>query len=277
MKIDSHQHFWKYNPVEYAWIGNEMKILKRDYLPEHLRPQVMQSGFDGTIAVQARQSLAETRWLLNLAADNEFIKGVVGWVDLCSGGLENQLSEFLCHPKFVGVRHVIQDEPDDFFILNDNFLKGIRSLKKFNLAYDILIFARHLPQTLDFVKLFPDQLFVLDHIAKPEIRNKKLSPWKEDIIKLAKYENVYCKLSGIVTEGDWLNWKADDFKPFIDTVVDAFGTKRILIGSDWPVCQLAGNYAEVMEIPVKYFSGLSLQEKEAVFGLNAEKAYHLKL
>ena len=277
MKIDAHQHFWKYSPEEYTWINDEMQVLKRDYLPEDLKPQVTKYGFHGTVAVQARQSIAETRWLLCLAEKNEFIKGVVGWVDLCSGRLEDQLSEFVSDAKFAGVRHIIQDEPDDLFMLRDEFLEGIRLLQKFNLTYDILIFARHLPQTRDFVKLFPDQTFVLDHIAKPEIKYKRLSPWKENIVKLAQFENVYCKLSGIATEADWLNWKAEDFRPFIETVLDAFGADRLMIGSDWPVCRLAGNYADIMEIPDKYLSGLSIHERNAIFGLNAIKVYHLEL
>jgi len=277
MKIDAHQHFWKYSPEEYIWINDEMQVLKRDYLPEDLKPQVIKYGFHGTVAVQARQSFAETRWLLGLAEKNEFIKGVVGWVDLCSGKLEDQLSEFLSDAKFTGVRHVLQDEPDDFFMLRDEFLEGIRLLQKFNLTYDILIFAKHLPQTRDFVKLFPDQIFVLDHIAKPEIKHKRLSPWKENIVKLAQLENVYCKLSGIVTEADWLNWKVEDFRPYIETVLDAFGTGRLMIGSDWPVCRLAGNYADIMEIPDKFLSGLSIHERNAIFGLNAIKVYHLEL
>lgn len=277
MKIDTHQHFWKYNVEEYAWINDDMQILKRDYLPEDLKTQVVKCGFDGTIAVQARQSLAETRWLLGLAEKNKFIKGVVGWIDLCSEELEDQLSEFSSDSKFIGVRHVLQDEPDDFFMLRDGFLKGISSIKKFNLAYDILIFERHLPQTLDFVKLFPDQIFILDHIAKPEIKHKKLSPWRENIIKLAHFKNVYCKLSGMVTEADCLNWKEEDFKPYIETILDAFGTDRLMIGSDWPVCLLAGSYEDIMGIPVKYLTGLSIHERNAVLGLNAVKAYHLEL
>jgi len=277
MKIDSHQHFWKYNPEEYAWISDEMKILKKDYLPDDIKILARQAGFDGTVAIQARQSLAETHWLLNLADKNEFIKGVVGWVDLCSERLEDQLSELLHKPKFVGVRHVIQDEPDESFILREEFLKGIGLLQKFNLTYDILIFARHLPQTLEFVRTFPDQVFILDHIAKPGIRHQKHAPWKENIIKLGKFKNVYCKISGMVTEADWLGWKAEDFKPYLDTVTDAFGTDRLMIGSDWPVCQLAGTYADVLEIPFKYFAGFSKHEKEAIFGLNAKKAYRLML
>jgi L-fuconolactonase len=277
MKIDSHQHFWRYNPDEYAWITDDMGILRQDFLPEDLKPLFSRAGIHGSVAVQARQSLDETRWLLNLAGENKFIKGIVGWVDLCSEKPEDQLMEFLPNPKFVGVRHVIQDEPDELFILRKGFIRGVRLLQRFNLAYDILIFARHLPQTIQFVKKFPDQVFVLDHIAKPEIRLQKTSPWKEEVMKLAAFENVYCKVSGMVTEADWLRWKKADFRPYLDTLTDAFGTDRLMIGSDWPVCQLAGSYEDVLEIAVNYFAGYSVHEKEAIFGRNAEKAYQLKL
>ncbi len=277
MNIDSHQHFWKYNPEEYEWINDDMQILKRDYLPEDLEPQIFKCGFHGTIAVQARQSIAETRWLLSLAQKNGFIKGVVGWVDLCSKQLEDQLTAFSSHTKFVGVRHVLQDERDNLFMLRDDFQKGIRLLKKFSLTYDILIFERQLPQIVDFVKLFPDQIFVLDHIAKPDIRNKRLAPWKENIMRLAQFKNVYCKLSGMVTEADWLNWKMADFRPYIETVLEAFGTGRLMVGSDWPVCRLAGSYEDIMEIIFRHLVGLTVRERDAVMGLNAEKAYQLKL
>ncbi len=277
MKIDSHQHFWRYSPDEYAWITDDMKVLKQDFLPEDLAPLFSRTGIHGSVAIQARQSLAETRWLLNLAGENEFIKGVVGWVDLCSEKPEDQLMEFLPNPKFVGVRHVIQDEPDELYILRKEFIRGIGLLQKFNLVYDILIFARHLPQTIEFVKKFPNQVFVLDHIAKPEIRHQKTSPWKENLIKLAAFDNVYCKISGMVTEADWSRWKEADFRPYLDTLTDAFGTDRLMIGSDWPVCRLAGSYTDVLEIPVNYFAGFSLLEKEAIFGRNAEQVYQLKL
>lgn len=252
-----------------------MCILKNDYLPGELGLLVEQNGFHGTIAVQARQSLDETRWLLKLASENEFIRGVVGWVDLCSMGIENQLHEFIENPKFVGVRHVLQDEQDDYFMLRENFLRGTGFLGKFNLVYEILVFARHLPQTIEFVSHFPDQLFVLDHIAKPDIKNRIITPWKEGILKLAQFKNVSCKLSGMVTEADWQNWSEEDFRPYLDVVLNAFGTDRLMIGSDWPVCLIAGKYNEVMNIPYHYFNGFSSHEQEAIFGLNAKKVYRL--
>lgn len=276
MKIDAHQHFWKYNKDEYAWINRQMCILKNDYLPGELNQLIKQNGFQGTITVQARQSLDETRWLLKLATENEFIKGVVGWVDLCSVSLEDQLHEFIEHPKFVGVRHVLQDEPDDYFMLRESFIRGTGLLNKFNLVYEILIFPGHLPQTAEFLSHFPDQPFVLDHIAKPDIKNKVISPWKEGILKLAQFENVYCKLSGMVTEADWQNWSEEDFKPYLDVILNAFGTDRLMIGSDWPVCLIAGKYRDVMNIPFHYFQKFSHHEQEAIFGLNAKKVYGIK-
>jgi len=208
MRIDAHQHFWIYNPEEYSWISDSMKVLRKDFLPADLLPLLKQSGFDGSIAVQARQSREETRWLLELAGEHDFIKGVVGWVDLCSVEAESQLEEFTLYPKLVGVRHVLQDEPDDMFMLQDNFLKGISLLRKFNLVYELLIFPGHLPYAIQLVKKFPDQKFVLDHIAKPLIKDKILTSWKEGIQQLALQPNVSCKLSGMVTEAEWKGWRS---------------------------------------------------------------------
>ncbi len=275
MKIDSHHHFWKYNEKEYSWIDGRMDILKTDYLPQNLSPLIKDAGFEGTIAIQARQSLEETEWLLNLSEENSFIKGIVGWVDLCSDKLEEQLEKYSSHKKFIGVRHVIQDEEDDNFMLRNDFIRGIGLLKKYNLTYDILIFARHLPQTIEFVRQFPDQTFILDHIAKPEIKAKKISPWKENMQQLASMQNVYCKLSGMVTETDWYAWTPDDIKPYLDEVVDAFGSGRLMIGSDWPVCLLAGEYQKVIQLVENYFSDYSENEKADIFGNTATRVYHL--
>ena len=234
-----------------------MKVLRKDFLPDDLLPLLKQSGFDGSIAVQARQSLEETRWLLNLAGEFDFIKGVVGWVDLCSVEAENQIAEFASDPKFVGVRHVLQDEPDDMFMLKDSFLKGISLLKKFNLVYELLIFPRHLPYAVNLVKQFPDQQFVLDHIGKPPIKDKIISPWKEGIKQLALQKNVACKLSGMVTEASWKGWSRSDFVPYLDVVFDTFGPSRLMIGSDWPVCTLASDYKKTMQIIIDYIDSKS--------------------
>jgi len=277
MKIDSHQHFWAYNPTEYGWISDEMEILKKNYLPDQLKKELFSIEFDGSIVVQARQSLEETEWILSLAEQNSFIKGVVGWVDLCSPGVEEQLVQFSSHPKLVGVRHVIHDEPDDNFIIRKDFLNGITYLKKFGLTYDILIFPRHLPNTIQFVSQFPEQLFVLDHIAKPLIKDKKLSPWKEDIEKLARFKNVYCKLSGMVTEANVKYWKQEDLIPYLDIIFAVFGPDRLMIGSDWPVCRVVGLYKQVMEVVLDYIETYPDEDKNKILGENAIRVYQLKL
>ncbi|MGD2035822.1 MAG: amidohydrolase family protein [Bacteroidales bacterium] len=277
MKIDSHQHFWIYNPSEYAWISDEMRILQKNYLPDQLQTELLSIGFDGSIAVQARQSPEETEWILNLAEQNSFIKGVVGWVDLCSPEVEEQLIQFSGHPKLVGVRHVIHDEPDDNFILRKDFLNGIARLKKFGLTYDILIFPRHLPNAIQFVSRFPEQLFVLDHIAKPLIKHKKVSPWREDIEKLARSKNVYCKLSGMVTEANVKNWDQENLIPYLDIIFAAFGPDRLMIGSDWPVCRVAGLYKQVMKVVLDYIETFSDEDKNKILGENAIRVYQLKL
>lgn len=277
MKIDSHQHFWVYNKADYGWIGNGMEDLMQDHLPEHLSIELKKIGFDGAIAVQARQSLTETEWLLGLATKSDIIKGVVGWVDLRSDQLKQQLEKYTQHPKFIGVRHVIQDEPDVDFILGKDFQNGIRLLKEFNLTYDILIFPKHLPNAVKFVNMFPEHTFVLDHIAKPYIRDNRISPWKEDIEYLAKFPNVFCKVSGMVTEASWKSCKPEDFKPYLDVVFQAFGTDRLMIGSDWPVCRLVNEYSAAMGIVIEYLKNFSDENKAKVLGENAMKAYKLKI
>jgi L-fuconolactonase len=277
MKLDSHQHFWSYNSNEYGWISNDMEILQKDYLPDQLKAELSSIGFDGSVAVQARQSLEETQWLLDLAQQNSFIKGVIGWVDLCSPDVEKQLFQFSGNPKLVGIRHVIHDEPDDDFILMKSFLRGISYLKKFGLTYDILIFPRHLSNTIRFVSQFPEQIFILDHIAKPSIKDKKMSPWKEDIEKLARFRNVYCKLSGMVTEANIKDWKQEELIPYLDIVFDAFDINRLIIGSDWPVCKIAGSYKQIMHVVLDYIKTFSDQDKKKILGENAVKAYDLKL
>jgi L-fuconolactonase len=277
MKIDSHQHFWSYNSNEYSWISNDMEILRKDYLPDQLETELSSIGFDGSVAVQARQSLAETQWLLNLADQHSFIKGVIGWVDLCSPDVEEQLIQFSGNPKLVGIRHVIHDEQDENFMLRKSFLRGIAYLKKFGLTYDILVFPRHLSNTIQLASQFPEQVFILDHIAKPSIKVKKISPWKEHIEKLARFRNVYCKLSGMVTEANVKNWKQEELIPYLNIVFDAFGTNRLLIGSDWPVCRIAGSYKQIMQVVLDYIRTFPDQEKKKILGENAIKAYDLKL
>jgi L-fuconolactonase len=276
MKIDAHQHFWHYSVEEYGWIGPHMAVLQKDHLPADLASLLESAGVEGSVAVQARQTLDETQWLLDLADQHPLIKGVVGWVDLRSPDLSGQLERFCAHPKFCGVRHVVQDEPDDQFMLREDFLRGISMLADFGLTYDILIFPRHLPVACELVERFPDQGFVLDHIAKPFIKDGQVTPWDADIRRLATYPHVVCKVSGMVTEADWHQWRPADFRPYLDVVFDAFGAERIMFGSDWPVCTVAGTYAEVVEIVSDYVQGLSEKEQAKVWGETAREFYGLE-
>lgn len=276
MKIDSHQHYWHFNVQDYGWMGDNMSAIKRDFLPEDLVPELTSAGFDGSVAVQARQSLEETNWLLRLATENPHILGVVGWVDLCSAEAESQISTFSAHPKAVGVRHVIHDEEDINFMLRPEFIRGVRLLEKYKLTYDILIFPKHLPNTIEFVKQFDEnQIFVVDHIAKPLIKDGIMSPWKEDITALAKFPNVFCKVSGMVTEADWNNWSPANIYPYLDVIFEAFGPERIMIGSDWPVCLVAGQYSVVMDVVKSYIEKLPAAQQEMVLGGNAARCYSL--
>ena len=242
-----------------------MAVLQRNFLPEDLAVLLKANGLDGSVAVQARQSIEETAWLLDLADKNPFIKGVVGWLDLRSEKLESQLAEYASHPKLVGVRHVVQGEPDDRFILGDKFMRGIEKLLDHNLTYDILIFPKQLSASIEFVKNFPEHRFVLDHIAKPFIKDGIISPWDEQINRLASYPNVFCKISGMVTEADWRHWTILDFSPYLDVIINAFGLDRVMFGSDWPVCTVAASYDKVIEIVSSYLDkhNFSGEEKAA--------------
>lgn len=273
MRIDSHQHFWRYSPTEHTWMSDAMSAIRRDFLPEDLRPLLAGLHFDGCIAVQARQSLEETRWLLELAVTFPFIKGVVGWVDLRSPELPAQLEQFASHPKFVGVRHVVQDEPDDAFMLRPEFRRGIAQLRQFNLTYDLLLFPRHIPVAVRLVEEFPDQPFVLDHIAKPLIAQGVISAWRQDMQRLARFPNVHCKLSGMVTEAKWQQWQPADFRPYLDTVVEAFGPGRLMIGSDWPVCILSSEYAATMQLTLDYLQQFSGEDQASILGDNCARVY----
>jgi len=276
MHIDAHQHFWRYESKEYRWIDDSMAALRRDFFPADLKPELERSGFQGCVAVQARSTLEETRWLLDLAEQAPFILGVVGWVDLRSPRLRSELEPFMGRAKLVGVRHVVQDEPDERFLLQPDFLRGIAALEEFDLAYDILIYTKHLPVAAEFVKRFPRQRFVLDHLAKPPIKSGALEPWTRDIRVLAGFPNVYCKVSGMVTEADWRAQKPADMRPYLDVVFDCFGASRLMIGSDWPVCTVAGTYSRVMDLVKNYVGKRSAEEKDAVLGGNAAKFWKLK-
>jgi L-fuconolactonase len=275
MRIDAHQHFWRYKRDEYGWIDDSMRALRRDFFPDNLRPEIERAGFDGSIAVQTRQNLEETRWLLQLAERNPTILGVIGWVDLRSPNVRSELAEFAENPKLLGVRHIVQSEPDQRFLLQPEFLRGVSALAGFELTYDILIYPRHLSAAAEFVERFPEQRFVLDHMAKPPIRSRQLQPWESDLRALAKFRNVVCKISGLVTEAEWSSWKAEDIIPYLDVAFDAFGADRLIFGSDWPVCTVAASYTQVVELVQNYLSGFSIEVRDAVFGGNAERFWKL--
>lgn len=275
MRIDAHQHFWKYEPREYSWIDDAKRAIQHDFLPADLHKEIQQVGIDAVVSVQARQTMAETNWLLDLAGTHSFIRGVVGWVPLSDPKIAGILEPLSTKAKLKGIRHVIQDEPDDNFILRQDFNAGMRVLAHYRLVYDILIFERHLPQTIRFVDSHPNQVFVLDHIAKPRIKDHILSPWRENIVELAKREHVYCKISGLVTEADYRKWTPADLQPYLDTVLAAFGPRRLMFGSDWPVCLLATSYARWFKLVESEIAKLSPAERDRILGGTAVEAYKL--
>jgi len=275
MKIDSHHHYWKYNPVEYDWIDDSMKVIRTDFLPENLEQTIREAGIDGVISVHARQSVEETDWLIGMARQNEFMKGVVGWLPLVQDDIETYLEKYSGENLLKGLRHVVQGEADPEFILRNDFNRGISLLKKYSLVYELLILERQLPNTIRFADQHPDQLFVLDHIAKPLIGRNKLSPWKENIQELAKRENVSCKISGMVTEADFTNWTPEQLQPYFDVILEAFGPGRLLFGSDWPVCLVATSYKNWADLVKKTISSFSETEQAKIMGENAVKIYDL--
>ncbi|HEY2943823.1 MAG TPA: amidohydrolase family protein [Vicinamibacteria bacterium] len=275
--IDSHQHFWRYDPREYGWIDERMGVLKRDFLPADLEPQLTAAGFGACVAVQARPSLEETAWLLELADRSPFVTGVVGWVDLCSPDARAQLRRAAKHPKLVGVRHIVQGERDDRFLLRADFGRGIALLEEFGLAYDILIYPRHLAVAAEFVKRFPRQRFVLDHLAKPEIARGEIHEWSRAVRRLAAERNVLAKLSGLVTEADWKRWTPEQIRPYLDVAFECFGPGRLMIGSDWPVCTLAADYGSTMAVVTGYLESRPATEREAVLGGNARAFWNLEV
>ena len=274
MKIDAHHHFWCYNTRDYGWISDEMAVLRRDFLPADLKSELERAGIDRVVSVQARQCIEETEWLLKLAEENDFIAGVVGWLPLASPEFPALLERFVANPKLRALRHVVQDEPDDRFILGEAFNRGISRLLSAHLAYDILIFERHLPYAIEFVKRHSEeQVFVLDHIAKPKIAAGEMQPWADNLRKLAAFPNVFCKLSGLVTEADIRNWTPDQLRPYVETVLDAFGPDRVMFGSDWPVCTCATTYSSWRGLVGEFISRLNEQEQAQIMGGTALKAY----
>ena len=274
MRIDAHQHFWKYNPVRDAWMTEEMSVIRKDFLPGDLQAVLLKNNMDGCVAVQAAQSEEETEFLLGLAYQNAFIKGVVGWVNLRNPNLREHLSWFSQFKVLKGFRHIVQNEPDGF-LLDKNFIRGIAELSNHNFTYDILIYPHQLKETIEFLSHFPNQKFVIDHLAKPYIKSGKIDDWKRDVSLCASFENVTCKLSGLVTEAHWKSWKASDFTPYLDIVLSQFGPKRLLYGSDWPVCMLAASYEEQLNLIEDYITALSDSEKTAIMGENANHFYNL--
>ncbi len=275
LKIDSHQHFWHYNSNAYGWISDEMSVIRRDFLPDDLRKEIAPAGVSGVISVQASQTLKETRWLLELATRDDFIKGVVGWAPLIDSKVDQVLATLSTNSKLVGVRHVLQDEPDPLFMLREDFNRGIGQLKRLGLPYDILIFERHLPQTIELVDRHEQQVFIVDHLAKPRVKDEQLSPWQENIRELAKRPHVYCKLSGLVTEASYRHWTRDQLRPYMETVLSAFGPERTMFGSDWPVCLVAAGYKEWTDIVADTVGSLSVAEQERIWSGTAIEAYKL--
>jgi L-fuconolactonase len=273
MRIDAHQHFWRYNPARDTWITDEMAVLKKDFLPQQLAHELAANGIQGSIAVQADQSEAETLFLLDLAGKHETIQGVVGWVNLCADNVAERLQAFSKWPKLCGFRHILQSEPDERFMLRPEFLRGIECLGDFGFTYDILVYAWQLPAVIELAAKFPDQLFVIDHIAKPSIKERRYLPWAQYLRTLAENKNVYCKVSGLVTEADWQHWTEQDFKPFLDLVFEVFGAGRLMFGSDWPVCLVAAGYSQVVQLIAGYTEHLPAADREKIFGSNAASFY----
>lgn len=275
MKIDSHQHFWRFNEERDSWINEEMEVIKRDFMPEDLEPLLLEQDFDGCVAVQAAQDDAQTEFLLSLADQNDFIKGVVGWIDLQSSGLEEKLSTYSDKKLLKGFRHVLQDEPEDDYMLRPAFMKGVKMLANYDYTYDILIFPRHLKNALIFAQSLKNQRLVIDHLAKPYIKDGLIDDWKRDIQAFKGLDHVSCKVSGIITEADWHHWRQEDLRPYLDVAFEVFGTNRLMFGSDWPVSLLAGNYPEVTAVLNRYLESFSKDEKDKVMGGNATGFYKL--
>ena len=275
-RIDAHMHFWRYDAAEYDWIDDSLAPLRRDFLPADAELQMRAAGFDRCIAVQARQTIEETRWLLALADEYPCIAGVVGWVDLQAADVDAQLETFAAHPRLVGVRHVVQAEPAGF-LSRPAFRRGIARLEHFGLAYDILVYARQLPAAIDFAAAFPGRRLVLDHLGKPDIRSQRFDAWRRDLDRLAERPNVFAKISGLVTEAEWSTWTPPVLIAYVHAALDAFGADRLMIGSDWPVCTVAGSYRAVMDVVSTALDGRTDSEREAVLGGTARRFWNLSL
>lgn len=278
MIIDAHQHFWELNlPFDYEWLHTQQhEPICRSYLPADLQVHLQNCGIDRSVFVQTQHDVAENRWVLDLAAENEFIAGIVGWVDLTAEDCEQQLAEFRDHPKFVGIRHVVQDEEHDNFIIRADVIRGLRVLEKHGVPYDLLFYTKHLKHAATLGRLLPDLPMVIDHLSKPKIKAGITAGWQDDLRAAAQFPNIYCKLSGMVTEADWQNWKPADLKPYVETALEAFGPARCMFGSDWPVCELAGTYEQVYQALVDILGPISPSERKQIFGSTAQTFYDLK-
>jgi L-fucono-1,5-lactonase len=276
MRVDAHQHFWNYDPVRDAWINEAMSVLRRDFTPKDLAPELAAHRIDSTIVVQVDQSEAETHFMLDLAEKHSHIGAVVGWVDFRAPNIRERLSYFSKFPKLRGFRHIVQNEPDDRYLLREDFLRGIACLGEFDFLYEVLIFPKQLPAAVEFVAKFPKQPFVLNHIAKPLIKAKEIDFWSKHMRALAAAPNISCKVSGMITEADWKNWRPEDLRPYLDVVFEAFGPDRLLFGSDWPVCMLAGTYDQVTRLLEDYVRDLPQTERDKLFGDNAARIYGVK-
>jgi L-fuconolactonase len=275
LRIDAHQHFWKFDPVRDSWITDDMQVIQRDFLPDDLFKEINTQKIEGTIAVQAAESETETRFLLELAEENEFIKGVVGWIDLKHEMIDIQLQEWKKFSKLKGFRNITQGKPDDQYFKNKDFQKGIRQLTANQFTYDVLVYHDQLPAAIQFTERFPDQAFILDHLGKPAITAGEIKKWKENIRVLSQHPRTFCKLSGLITEADWKKWRYEDLSPYLEIVGEYFGVDRICFGSDWPVCLLAGSYGEVTGILTRFLQQVNQSDHEKVWGTNAANFYQL--
>lgn len=274
MRIDAHQHFWNYSAAEFGWIDDSMATIRRDFLPADLKPLLDETKIDATVAVQACQTVDETEWLLELAQQNDWIAGVVGWVPLIDPGMSATLERLAANPKLKGIRHVLQAEPSEY-VLREDFNRGVATLREFGLTYDVLVFQHQLPAAIEFIDRHPNQPFVLDHIAKPRIKAAELEPWRTNIREIARRPHIVCKLSGVVTEADCNAWSEDHLRPYIETVLEAFGPERLMFGSDWPVCAIAASYVRWVRVVERFVQQFSEMEQAQIFGSNASAAYRL--
>jgi L-fuconolactonase len=274
--IDAHQHYWELGRFDYSWLDTpELSKIRRSFLPNDLQPLIAETSIQKTIFVQTQHNVEENRWALGLCEQHDFIAGVVGWVDLAAENCEDQLLEFKSHPKFVGIRHVTQDEPDDEFIIRPEIIRGLKVLEKHNVPFDLLFYVKHLKHAATLGQQFPNLPMVIDHLAKPEIKAGNIENWIKNFKAAAACENIYCKLSGMITEADWEHWSANDLKPYVQTALELFGPDRLMFGSDWPVCELAGSYNQVHAALIEAIGPISDDEREKIFGSTAASFYGL--